>query len=1063
MSQAAYSETAPIPSSVAAKLRALRAQITSWLTIDGLSRVLLVLVILIAVDFVADWWFNFDVQQRIVMLVLAGAALAWVAYRRLLLPLSTGVSDDALVLTVEKHYGRELGESLISAVQFSRLGDLSHQGVSPQLVKATIDQGTQAAGRIPFGSIVNSRWLMGNVAILAVCGALLAVGLWAAFNTKLGEIWFNRNVLLGDKVWPQDANLEVQYAQGDKLLIPRGDDWLLSVTVKEDSKQAPDKVMLDVYAPSGRRTEEMTAVPQRPIVIVKKDNARKIDTLDDLLAKDLKVVAASPDQSVLGRAVRRQLMARKSGDSNRWRQLEGHISQQNGFTSNLEEVIAAVGSGKAVAGIVWEELAKSPAHSDAFRVIHLPELEADQVEGKRYELKLTNVLEEARFRARAVGIRGQTGWRNIKLVDRPWVENLTLTTVSPKYAVADVNVDSMTDLKSDKKVPIFAVIDTLLVKEGQMLKIGAPLLAVKPDGRKILSPLGGLVEQVHVKPGDKIFLKDPSGTPDAKEDALLTTESLATIAQVQAELPPGTGPYQVLAGSTMHIQGTANKELSKATLLIGGAPHELTIAEDKKFSLSLAGKGLGTGSYEIKLVDREKVWQQDPPHKEPGPLESKRPTRFTLRVNPDTTPKVIGTLVGISSIVVPQALIPFDVQVRDDYKVTDVQLHYEWKHDDEGGGHGEGTITPPNAKDALGRKTVKFGDALDLEPLGVAIGSGLSLRLIAKDNNDVSGPATGESPIIPLRVVSEDELRADLMRRQKEQGGDFQRLLKNQQNTLTDCEALQAEIRDLPAMSAEQRQKALTFQKGQKVMGAGIANIAKRLTGILIEFKNNRLKDELGQFDTILAERIITPMNQLVDFDVPETVRHLDECRQKSGNAEARNAALQLAIVSQQKTVASMEEILRHLGKLESYQEAITILVEIQKLQEQVRDLTEKEKQKIVADILGDSPTINPEKFKTDLAATYQNFEQLLDSIKDGATADAALLELKKVSATADVLGVVWTKLPEVTKTQATAITTANQAKLKEKITLVLAIPGVAEKIQPVLTEITDKMGKFTN
>jgi hypothetical protein len=264
-------------------------------------------------------------------------------------------------------------------------------------------------------------------------------------------------------------------------------------------------------------------------------------------------------------------------------------------------------------------------------------------------------------------------------------------------------------------------------------------------------------------------------------------------------------------------------------------------------------------------------------------------------------------------------------------------------------------------------------------------------------------------------------------------------------------------------MSAEQRQKALTFQKGQKVMGAGIANISKRLTGILIEFKNNRLKDELGQFDTILAERIITPMNQLVDFDVPETVRHLDECRQKSGSAEARNAALQLAIVSQQKTIASMEEILKHLGKLESYQEAITILVEIQKLQEQVRDLTEKEKQKIVADILGDNPTINPEKFKTDLAATYQNFEQLLDSIKDGATADAALLELKKVSATADVLGVVWSKLPEVTKTQATAITTANQAKLKEKITLVLAIPGVAEKIQPVLTEITDKMGKFTN
>ena len=69
----------------------------------------------------------------------------------------------------------------------------------------------------------------------------------------------------------------------------------------------------------------------------------------------------------------------------------------------------------------------------------------------------------------------------------------------------------------------------------------------------------------------------------------------------------------------------------------------------------------------------------------------------------------------------------------------------------------------------------------------------------------------------------------------------------------------------------------------------------------------------------------------------------------------------------------------------------------------------------------------------------------------------------KKIAATAGVLNVVWGKLPEITKTEATAITNASQAKVKEKITLVLAIPGVKEKIQPVLTEITEGLAKFTN
>ena len=88
------------------------------------------------------------------MLILSGGLLAYLIYRGLIVPFSSRVSDDALVLAVEKHYGRDLGESLISAVQFSRMtNEIEVQGVSPQLVRATIDRGTEAANRLPFGSL----------------------------------------------------------------------------------------------------------------------------------------------------------------------------------------------------------------------------------------------------------------------------------------------------------------------------------------------------------------------------------------------------------------------------------------------------------------------------------------------------------------------------------------------------------------------------------------------------------------------------------------------------------------------------------------------------------------------------------------------------------------------------------------------------------------------------------------------------------------------------------------------------------------------------------------------
>ena len=102
---------------VVARLANLRLLIASWFWIDGLSRVLWLVLGLCAADLALDWLFRMDRPQRGVMLAILLGIVGWVAYRRLVRPLSATLSDDALALQVEAG-NRQLGQSLISACSF---------------------------------------------------------------------------------------------------------------------------------------------------------------------------------------------------------------------------------------------------------------------------------------------------------------------------------------------------------------------------------------------------------------------------------------------------------------------------------------------------------------------------------------------------------------------------------------------------------------------------------------------------------------------------------------------------------------------------------------------------------------------------------------------------------------------------------------------------------------------------------------------------------------------------------------------------------------------------------
>ena len=721
MSDAAVNPLREHTALVVSRLHALRRQIAAWFWVEGLSRVLWTALAVFAIDMGIDWFFRMDVPQRGVMLLIMAGVIGAVAWRRLARPLSAQLSDDALALQVEDR-NKLLGQGMISALQLARIEDHAQRGMSPAMVRQTVISGAQAAAGVDFGRVLDRREFRINAAILATAVLLLLAGAVGVARSAPLAIWFNRNLLLGDKVWPQKTYLVVKRAENGTVKFPRGEDWTQVVEVTPDSEVVPESVFIDFRRTRARNSQAM----------------------------------------------------KKSGD-------------------------------------------------------------------RQFEAVFGNVIEPFEFRAR--GGDAFTPWIRVELVEQPAVEELHLEVTPPKY------------------------------------------------------------------------------TGEGKQ-----------------ELAAGKGPYFVLQGTSLALSATANKPLVRAELVIEGKPLPLSLARGaKEFSGTVSPAQLVAGQYVIELEDTEG-------------LTSRRPTTFGLRLRADREPRVRAKLVGVSGMVVPQARVPLECRVTDDYAVTNVEVSYVWR-DEMTQQPNQGTVELPAAKDALRTRELAFNDAIDLAALKLPTGTSLNFHIAARDNDDVKGPNVGKSSDFLLRIVTEEELRTDLLRREKEQRQELERLLKQQEDLLTDCQALQAGLTDA-ALAGEQKDQLMQYQRRQKVIGTNVGAIAERLTGIVTEVLNNRLEDPSGRLEKRLREDIIQPLSEIAELAVPDAVQQLDRTRRQAAEIAPRNEALVTAVTRQKEIADVMREILKHMVKAEGYQEAVNLLYEIQKTQQDVYDRTVKEKQERIKGII---------------------------------------------------------------------------------------------------------------
>jgi hypothetical protein len=188
-----------------------------------------------------DWVQVLPWGARAGLLVVLVAGLLAAVTLKVFTRLFREFRDGALALVLERRFPHILGDRLITAVELADPQQAAALGYSPAMVRQTIDEAAERVEQLPLKEVFHWKRLINNgilVAIMTVGFYLLAIAGFTAVNAiwypgtaaagpsdfnEVSGIWFERNVLLRNTIWPRRAHLElVGFPSSGEIRMGRG-------------------------------------------------------------------------------------------------------------------------------------------------------------------------------------------------------------------------------------------------------------------------------------------------------------------------------------------------------------------------------------------------------------------------------------------------------------------------------------------------------------------------------------------------------------------------------------------------------------------------------------------------------------------------------------------------------------------------------------------------------------------------------------------------------------------------------------------------------------------------
>ena len=430
-------------------------------------------------------------------------------------------------------------------------------------------------------------------------------------------------------------------------------------------------------------------------------------------------------------------------------------------------------------------------------------------------------------------------------------------------------------------------------------------------------------------------------------------------------LAQGQATADIIRGSRVRIEAEMNKPIGRAVLKTR-ADERFAMAADITNGVQVSAdfEPQRRGTYFLDVVDLDG-------------LDDRTPVTYTFNLMTDPPPKVRMTMPGVGEMVVPGAQLRLHVEGEDNLGMSTIDLRLKVNRGETESAANAEIVPLPGF--VPGQQKYTTTHALPLMPMTLNPGDRLTLHIEATDeqpvesNEPVDEPAAavatdrdsttglpqlpanvGRSIAYTLRIVTPEELQAELARRENEWRREFEQIIKSQ-------EQINFRVLDLrggPALEAMSTDRAVRYAqeaRTQRQQINRVRTVLRQFEQILDEMEVNVLATP--QVRRRLQNGVIVPMRSLVGAEIAAVADALERLRDQFSDTAADEVE-----EAQKRLVRTMQAILADMLKWEGYNEAVALVREIVRLQQEVTDDTQAALDREIDRLFGgnDKPTTRP-------------------------------------------------------------------------------------------------------
>ncbi len=896
-------------------LRALRWKIRRYVWFHGLASAVGWLGIAFWVSLAADRFFEPGRNVRVALLGIVAVVLGWIVFRLIARRSFVRLTDANMAMLLERRFP-QFDDALLTAVELTYRGASTETDggdeCSADMLARTCRDAAVPIHEIRLRHVFDPAPLRKSVILAALL--VISVGGLHAARPNIFHVWTRRAILLSDEIWPRKTRLTVEGFDDGRAKVARGAD--LEVIAMADLRWA--------------------SVP-----------------------KSVQVRYRTEDGAGLRATMSREGVVDAATD-----RFQRYAHTFRGVLGDIEFDLVggdAVVEGLRIEAVDSPTLVETTLHCRYPDYMQRPERTIPAASLMQVPHG-TLVTVRAVANKRLVGVRIETGDKEQYLQDelmRELDELIQRQEEIRRQCVAGDDLPAAVGWQND----LAGAVDFLAGRVRNRMLAKSRSQDERRSYTDGLARLATVADRMR-RVGDKL-----AQIEDA--DAVQTLAAAVRILKVGDDVPEP----QAMDNRQRRLQ--AVDDIRKSLDRLEGAETERLRAVRLQGELldlmELAKEELQTvlnfGRFNFALqplvADKTVTFALD----DTDGISSRQPMRMALAVRADGPPHFDARLRGISSAITPQARLPIEGKVTDDYGIE--RIWFEYAVDDD----------PPGNKSVASPQTnvteVTLDHTLEAGELNLTPGEKLLVTMKAADRYDLGEePNRGSSDRWVLDVVTPERLRTMLEAREIVLRQRFETIVEdvtetrdslqrmdfdppsengesgegdgdNEASVEQDSDGDESPPRRKLALRALRVQRALQgSQKDAHETGA----VARAFDDIREELINNRIYTE--ELRIRIEDHVVTPLERIVGQMFPELDRRLDELEAALDDPvvgpENRNrAVLQVDLVLQ-----SMRQVLERMVELEDFNEAVELLRSIIRSQEELRRRTEQRKKDRLRELL---------------------------------------------------------------------------------------------------------------